>query len=64
MNLVGMFITNDKGRIALWYSDGDLCAVIEENLGLGIDAEKVGKFFCNCANDANELCIGIDNDRS
>lgn len=34
----------------IWYADGDLCAIVEENLGLGIDAAEMARRIVVCVN--------------
>lgn len=43
----------------VWYGDGDLCAEIHDNLGLGIDGDAVAEFFANAVNDVERLLLEI-----
>ena len=55
MNLHGMFWTNEKGIITLWYPDGDFCAEVHDNLGLGIAAQEVAEFICKAAQETHAV---------
>ena len=47
----GLYWTaHDDGVIRLWYPDGDLCAEIDDNLGLGIDAADAADVICKAVN--------------
>ena len=47
----GLFWTaHDAGVIRVWYPDGDLCAEIESNFGLGIDAADAADVICRAVN--------------
>lgn len=39
----------------LWYGDGDLCAVVHGNMGLGIDGDAIGLFFATALADMDAL---------
>lgn len=50
---VRFYATEHSKGIAIWYSDGDLCAIVEENLGLGVDALTVAKVMVDALNKAD-----------
>jgi hypothetical protein len=39
----------------VWYDDGDLCAKVYGNLGLGIDDDAIAEFFANAMSDMGTL---------
>jgi len=40
---------------AIWYGDGDQCAEVHGNLGLGIDGDAVAEFFAHALEDVDRL---------
>jgi hypothetical protein len=44
----------------LWYGDGDLCAEVHDNLGLGVSGENVAEFFAHAKEDIEMLLEGLD----
>lgn len=53
----GMTATPEKtGRhAAVWYGDGDQCAEVHGNLGLGIEGDAVAEFFAYSIQDVQKL---------
>lgn len=50
------FTPEKPGREAsLWYGDGDQCATVHGNLGLGIDGDAVAQFFAKAPGDVKAL---------
>lgn len=39
----------------VWYGDGDLCAEVHGNLGLGINGDAIAEFFANSMADMQRL---------
>lgn len=44
----------------IWYGDGDLCAEVHGNLGLGIDGDAVAEFFAHAMADVERLLSEIE----
>lgn len=50
------FTPEKPGREAsIWYGDGDQCATVHGNLGLGIDGDAVARFFAKAPGDVKAL---------
>lgn len=46
---------------AVWYGDGDQCADVHGNLGLGIDGDAVAEFFAKSIEDVTNLVAEVNN---
>jgi hypothetical protein len=59
------FTPEKVGREAsIWYGDGDLCATVHGNLGLGIDGDAMAKFFAHALADMKALLIEVERHQS
>ena len=45
----------NNGVSKLWYGDGDLCAEIHDNLGLGVNGDAIAELFGNAKKDIRYL---------
>jgi hypothetical protein len=54
---VEMEATKEKvgANARVWYGDGDLCAEVHGNLGLGIDGDAMAEFFAHAIKDVERL---------
>lgn len=55
------FTPEKVGRAAsLWYGDGDQCAEVHGNLGLGISGDAIAEFFAHSLEDVEALIAEIE----
>lgn len=55
------FSPEEVGRPAtIWYGDGDQCAQVHGNLGLGIDGDAIAEFLANSIEDVKKLLQEIE----